>query len=336
MPLTRRHLLSAGGAVGGALLLPGPPAAARGGDPDDWLGRLRAHRRHVAAVVDDGRGGRLAHRPHARQPLGSAVQVLHLAAYALAVERGVVAPDDRVTAGEWEAHHLGAGLDGGAHQRALRTLGLASTNGVTADDPHAVLTLDDLVGVLLRHGDHAAADHLGRRLAGLVRPAAVRAGWPDAPVPSYLGEGLRLVLGRRVEVERYLDDPRLQLEVVGHLPDVPKTYDGRRAWARDTWRGTAAGLHRLHRALDRFPGAVARLERGREVPDAVGFQGGSLPGVVTAGLRVRWPDGRVGTATVLVEEADEPWSRTAGGLVELVRRALLDPAALGELQAALA
>ncbi|WP_433269998.1 serine hydrolase [Actinosynnema sp. CS-041913] len=338
MLLTRRHLLSACGVAGGALLLPSAPAAASTTvQPDDWLGWFRANRRHVAAVVDDGNGGRVAHRPHERQPLASAVKVLHLAGYASAVDRRQVEPGEPVTVGDWEKFYLA--LDGGAHQQALKALGIKSTNGHTADDPHAKVTLDDLAAVMIRHSDNAAADYLRRRLGDdTMRRAAIRGGWPDAPVPSFLGEWLRLVLNRRVDPERYLADPQLQLEVIGRFPDVPKTYDGQRPWARGTWQGTAAGLHRLHRAMDRFPGAPAHLEQRQDLPAGVagiGFKGGSLAGVITVGCRVRWHDGRVGTAAVLTEEVDEQRFHTAPALVGLVRQALLDPAALREFQVSL-
>ncbi|MBB5959856.1 hypothetical protein FHS29_006478 [Saccharothrix tamanrassetensis] len=337
MLLTRRHLLSAFGVAGGTLLLPSPPVAAREDQPDDWLRWLRANRQHAAVVVDDGRGGRVAHRPHERQPLASAVKVVHLAGYGSAVGRGLAGPDERVAVGEWEKYYLA--LDGGAHQQALKTLDLKSSNGHTADDPHATVTLDDLARVMVRHSDNAAADYLRHRLGErTLRHAAIRAGWPDAPVPSILGTWLRLVLDREVDPERYLGDPRLQLEVIGRFRDVPKTYDGQRPWARGTWRGTAAGLHRLHRSLDRFPAALRHLENDPDLPPGVagiGFKGGSLPGIVTVGLRVRWQDGRVGTAAVLTEEVDEQRFRTAASLVDLVRRALLDPAVLREFQVSL-
>ncbi|MEU4802556.1 hypothetical protein [Actinosynnema sp. NPDC023587] len=336
MLLTRRHLLSACGVAGSALLLPSSPAAADP-DPDDWLGWLRANRRHVAAVLDDGRGGRLAHRPHERQPLAAAVRAVHLAGYDLAVRGGQADPGERVRVGDWEKYHLG--MDDGAHREALRALDLKSTNGLTADDPNATVTLDDLVAVAARHGDHAALDHLRDRLGErTLRTAAIRGGWPDAPVPSLLGEWLRLVLGRAVDVQRYLADPQLQLEVIGRLPNVPKSYAGQRPFTRTTSRSTAAGLHRLLRALDGFPRALAHLEHGRTGPDGVagiGFTGGALPGVLTLGLRVRWRDGRVGTAAVLVEEVDDHRSGTAPALVELVLDALLDPAAPGRFQVSL-
>ncbi len=338
MLLTRRHLLSACGVAGGALLLPIPPATA---DPDpalqDWPTWLPANRRHVAAVVDDGNGGRITHRPHDRQPLASAVKVVHLAGYGLAVQRGDVRPDEPVRVGDWERYYLG--LDGDAHPQALKTLDIKSTNGFTADNPNATVTLHDLAAVMIRHSDNAAADYLRDRLGeDTLRLAAIRAGWPDAPVPSILENWLRLILGRAVDPKQYLTDPKLQLEVIGHLPDVPPTYDEQRPFARTTWQGTAAGLHRLLRAADRFPHTLDHLERGRDVPDGVagiGFKGGSLPGVLTVGFRVRWQDGRVGTAAVLVKEVDETRFQTAGDLVALVRSALLDPVVLREFQVSL-
>lgn len=340
MLLTRRHVLHACGVAGAAALLPIAPTAANAANadaarPDDWLGWFRANRQHVAAVVDDGRGGRLSHRPYARQPLASAVKVVHLAAYARAVDTGPARPEDQVRVGDWEQYYLG--LDGGAHPAALRALGITSTNGLTADDPNRLVALDDLVMAMIRYSDNAATDFLRHRLgADLLRATAAR--WPVLEVPEILAEVLHLVLGRRVDVQRYLRDPRLQLEVVGRFPDVPSTYDGQRPWARGTWSGTAAALHRAHRALTAVPTARAHLERAFPPPAGVagiGFKGGSLPGIVTVGFSVRWEDGRVGSAAVLTREVDEAWFARAGELVDLTRQALLDPAVLREFQVSL-
>ncbi|MFD1150494.1 hypothetical protein ACFQ3T_25460, partial [Saccharothrix hoggarensis] len=86
------------------------------------------------------------------------------------------------------------------------------------------------------------------------------------------------------------------------------------------------------------PAARAHLERGNALPPGVagvGFKGGSLPGVVTVGFGVRWADGRVGSAAVLTKEVDETWFGRSAELVRLVLRALLEPAALRELQVSL-
>ncbi|GGP41612.1 serine hydrolase [Saccharothrix coeruleofusca] len=337
MPITRRRLLTACGAAGASLLLPAAPALAapRGAAPDDWLGWFRAHPRDVAVVLDDGRGGRVAHRPHEPQPLASAVKVVHLAGYELAG----LDPEERVRVGDWERYYLP--LDGGAHPAALAELGIPATNGMTADDPNHEVRLDDLVAAMIRHSDNAAADYLRHRLGEApLRAAAARCGWPDAPAPWILGDMLRLVLGRPVSVERYVRDPQLQLEVIGRFPDIPATYQGQVPWARTTWRGTAAGLHKTHRAIagGRFPRARAHLEAGRQLPDGVagiGLKGGSLAGVLTLGCAVRWADGRVGSAAVLVQEVDEERFAAVGELFDLVLRALLEQAALREFQVVL-
>jgi hypothetical protein len=341
------------GVAGAAALLPVLPAGAEPGAeprpdldaPDDWQTWLRANPQHVAMVLDDGRGGRVSHRAHDRQPLASAVKVVHLAAYAKAVEAGLARPDDKVRVREWEQYYLG--LDGGAHQASLRHLDIPFSNGVTADDPNRHVTLDDLATVMIRFSDNAAADFLRHRLGdGLIHATAAR--WPVSQVPEILAEVLHLVLGRRVDPQRYLRDPQLQLEVIGKFPDVPKTYEGQRPWARGTWSGTAAGLNRAHRALTAVPIARGHLELaqldqghlglGHQLPPdvvGVGFKGGSLPGIVTVGLGVRWADGRVGSAAVLTKEVDEQRFGTSGDLVASVLKALLEPAVLRQFQVSL-
>ncbi|MFD1148316.1 serine hydrolase, partial [Saccharothrix hoggarensis] len=252
MLLTRRHLFRTCGVAGAAALLPALSPVPATAQPDDWLAWFRANRQHVAVALDDGRGGRVAHRAHERQPLASAVKVVHLAAYAKAVETGLARPDEKVRVGDWEQYYLG--LDGGAHQASLRALGIPFANGVTADDPRRFVTLDDLAAVMIRHSDNAATDFLRYRLGeGLVHATAAR--WPVLQVPEILAEVLHFVLGRRVGVRKYLSDPQLQLEVIGKFPDVPKTYEGQRPWARGTWAGTAAALSRAHRELTGVPAA---------------------------------------------------------------------------------
>ncbi|XVV05542.1 serine hydrolase [Actinosynnema sp. CA-248983] len=343
MPLTRRALLTA---CASTLLLPAVATASA--------------REQVAFVLDDGRGGRSTHRSHALLPLTSAVRVVHLAAYGRAVAEGLVSPGQRVPVHEWERY------SSGPHSASLRHLGLRSTNGVVADDPHTAVTLDDLAAVMTRFDDHAAADHL-RSLLGepYLKATAARLGWPDAPTPSFLAERLRLTLGRPVDPARYLTDPQLQLEAIGRSPTAPTPH-------QPLTHGTAADLHRLLRNLD--PAAVRHLE-GRHEPGvaavgepavrepavgvpavrepavgvpavgvaadgvaadgvpavgvaAVGELVGSMAGVVTVAVRVQWADGRVGTGVALAEN----WS---GDLPALVRSALLDPAALREFHVGL-
>ncbi|MEU5695703.1 serine hydrolase [Actinosynnema sp. NPDC020468] len=307
MLLTRRHLLSATGVAAGALLLPATPATARTA-PEDWSGWLRENRDRVAAVLDDGRGGRFAHHPEVPRPLTTGV--VHLAAYAHAVEAGRVTPDDPLRVGDWERYRLGP--DGGAHLRALAHLGLRCTDGRVADDPRAAVTLGDLVAVTTRFGDDAAADCLRDRLGeAALRAAAARHGWPAAPTTSALGDALRVVLGRRVADEDYLRDPRLRLEALGGLPDA--------TWTGRARTGTAAGLHRLHRSLAATTAARAHLA------DHQGLRARVTADVLTIEGVVRHEDGTLASAAVLAHGVDAEWAARAESLVGLVSRTLLEP-----------
>lgn len=60
-----------------------------------WTGYVAAHRGDVALAVDDGRGARVVLRPDEEQPLGSAAQVVHLAAYGGPWPRGGCVPMTR-------------------------------------------------------------------------------------------------------------------------------------------------------------------------------------------------------------------------------------------------
>jgi hypothetical protein len=354
--MSRRQVLAATGIAGASLLVSGGQATAepsQGG----WLGWFAANRDHVAVVIDDGQGGRVAHRPYQEQALCSAIKVVHAAGYALAVELGKVKPTDQVRVGDWESYYIG--LDGGAHQASLTDLGIPFGNGVTADDPERLVTLDDLAKVAVLHSDNAAADLLRDRVGdATMRAAAVRGGWPQADARSILGEMLLLILPDRAPAdgspaalrkkigdqlaEQARRDPQLQLEIIGRFPHAAGTYDAQRPWARQTWRGTAAGLNRIHRSIadGRFPVAGTHLQRAfaAELPkgvNGIGFKGGSLPGQLTVGFSVRWDDGRIGSAAILTEEVDEQLFSTAGDLVGLTRDALLDPSVLRKIERSL-
>ncbi|TWP48876.1 hypothetical protein FKR81_26655 [Lentzea tibetensis] len=111
-------------------------------------------------------------------------------------------PEGTVRIGDWERYYLG--LDGGAHQRAMKALGIAHRDGVRADEPNREVDIADVVKAVVEHGDHAAADYLRDRL--------------KLDTPSMLRKGLKLILDEDGLEERYLRDPALQLRVIGNFP----------------------------------------------------------------------------------------------------------------------
>ena len=361
MRLNRRQVLTATGVAGASIML-GSRQAATASDEGQvassgktaWHQWIAANRGHVGVVIDDGRGGRVAHRPFEEQILCSAIKVVHAAGFALAVEQGRVKPSDQVRVGDWEKYYIG--LDGGAHQEALKDLGIPFGNGFTADNPDHLVTLDAIVKVTVLHSDNAGADFIRTRVGdATLRAAAVRCGWPQVDVRSVMGEMLFLVLPERAPAPgtpvalrrrigddlaaQAISDPQLQLEIIGRFPHIPTAYDAQAVWAQGTWAGTAAGLTRIHRTIagGHFPLARTHLERAYSgaLPPGVrgiGLKGGSLPGALTLAYSVRWEDGRTGTAVVLASQLPEERFSAPGELVDLVLGTLLDPAALRELE----
>lgn len=105
-----------------------------------------------------------------------------------------------IRVGDWEQYYLG--LDGGAHQKALRALDIAYRDGVRADEQNLMVPVESVRRAALEFGDHAAADVLRDRF--------------QLDSPSMLGRGLKLVLGQDGLERRYLDDPALQLRYIGY------------------------------------------------------------------------------------------------------------------------
>ncbi|GLZ36169.1 hypothetical protein Lesp02_83560 [Lentzea sp. NBRC 105346] len=136
-----------------------------------------------------------------RRQLLAAVGITVIAAPAVA-HASPPALTGEVSLGDWERYYLG--LDGGAHQRALKALGIAHRDGVRADEPHRLVPIKDVARAVVDHGDHAAADYLRDRL--------------KLDTPSMLREGLKVIHGEDRLEERYLRDPILQLRTIGHFP----------------------------------------------------------------------------------------------------------------------
>jgi hypothetical protein len=319
-----------------------PPSA----DPttaEGWLGWLAGHRDDVAVVVRSGDRTTVEHRAGEPQPVASALKVVHLAAWAAAVEEGRLSADQRVRVGEWERWYL-PGTDGGAHVAALDRLGVAN-DGVRALDPAAEVPLSDVVSAMVRESDNAAPDLL-RDLVGedALAAAAADAGLGGAP-PAFLGTFLRLLEPSGTDPEaaarRYADDPAEAARVQALPLPGPAA---QAAWADTTPALPAAGLADLHLALADGdpPGAREQLE-WQPPPEGLaglGFKGGSLPGVLAEAVTVRDDDGTTSVGVLLVRGmAVEEWAATlSAGLPhqQLLVGALTDEETAGRLACALA
>ncbi|MGW0523597.1 serine hydrolase [Crossiella sp. NPDC003009] len=358
--LSRRHLLITGALAAGATLLPGLATAAPRATTDfttreGLLAWLTANPGLVSAYADNGTKC-LAHRAHVAQPLASAVKPVHLAAYALAR----LDPATKVRVGDWENFYLPY-TDGGAHVAAQESLGIPMDPAtLLAKDPDQLVTLDQIAGTMIYFSDNAATDYL-RHLLGepALRRAALRGGWAGADTRSKLADFLYLLLpeevrpgvprrdmGARLE-QRFLTDPAFRAHARAKVLSGTPSWETQTAWARDSGGASAATLAGLHRALatGRFPEPARRhLEhslaaiRPPEVA-GIGFKGGSLAGVLTAGMSVRWRDGRIGTVAVLLTGMTEPdWTAATGESSIYLRSVLdllLDPAWLDRVATAL-
>ncbi|GAB2680780.1 hypothetical protein GCM10027271_47340 [Saccharopolyspora gloriosae] len=309
-------------------------AGSRAAEPDlstadGWLTWIADNRDHLALSLTDTAGLRVAHRARTTQPLASAVKVAQLAAYATAVAEGGLDPNEQIRVGDWERYYVP--VDGGAHLNALAELGIPTdATGLYAADPELRVALERLVTMMIAHSDSAVPDLLRDRLGTEAVLRAARAGgWADADVRSLCAEYLflllpdeapapgaplprRLAIGFELE-RRHRDDEALRDQVRDRLLTQPlPTYDAQLTWASDTAASTPEQLAALHRAIAEgryLPGPAGDIARGVLEGKAAGnlpadmlgfgFKGGSLPGVLTAGMSARFTDGRVAAGALL-------------------------------------
>ncbi len=300
--------------------------AADTGTAAGWLGYLAQHRADVAIVVDDGRGGTLSHRGDEPMPTASMAKLIHVAAFAAEVAAGRIDPDQRVPLADWQRHYVsfqGTGLDGGAHVRALDYLRIPAKDGVP-DDPARTVTLDQLADVMVRFSDSAAPDALRDRIGDApLQRVMDRYGLPG-PVPSFQALYERLIASGA------------------------STADEVREQAAATYSAPADGFARLIGDLGsgRFgPGAErARgyLEFQHSAPPglvALGFKGGSLPGVITDAFEGRRADGSVAAGVIMVrgasEQDQEKDARAQLPHQQFLLAAMTDPAVRARLACAL-
>jgi len=326
-----------------------------------WLGYLAAHPGDVSVMVDDGRGARVEHRVDAPAPVASAAKVLHLAAYAEAVNMGRLSPDQPVVVGQWEAWLL-PGLDGGAHGQALQAIGVAN-DGVQASDPAGPVRLDDVVTSMMQFSDNAAADFLRDLLgdAALIAAAGASGSVNAIELPSYLGAAIALLVPADapppgtsrtdqavVELalaQRYAADQDYRTEI----RSVPApAVDAQLEWADNSSAATTFGLAAVHRKIyddaedPADLGAVnarKHLEWPPAPPDTVGLgaKGGAHAGVITEAMTLRRSDGSRAAGVLLVRRmpvADWTTGLTSFAHQELLLEAMQDPAVLDRFSCA--
>lgn len=266
-----------------------PPAATDTSTAAGWVGYLAEHRDDVALVVDDGRGGTVRHRADAAMPTASMVKLIHLAALTGRAGVGRIDLAERIPIADWQRWYVdyrGTPLDGGAHAEALKYLGIPATKGVP-DDAFGTVSLYQLADVMIRFSDSAAPDALRARLGDdALQDVMTRYGMPG-PVPSLKG----LYDGLIASVEAG--------ESIASAMDR-------------TYSAPASSFARLigNLASGRFgPGSeTARrfLEFSGARPSgllALGFKGGSLPGIRTEAFEGRRPDGSVTVGVLMVRRA---------------------------------
>jgi hypothetical protein len=131
---------------------------------------------------------------------------------------------------------------------------------------------------------------------------------------------------------RHVEDPAEAARVQALPLPAP---DVQVRWAATTTAGTAADLAVRHTSLGAAEPPTAREHLEWQPPPAgyagLGFEGGSLPGVLTEAVTVRRDDGTTGVGVLLVEGMDvDEWTQALASALphqQLLIGALTDPAA---------
>ncbi|WP_280468746.1 serine hydrolase [Nocardia cyriacigeorgica] len=304
----------------------GPLPAAGVTSAEEWLGRIHESPDDISVAVDDGQGHSIERRADDQQPIASAVKVVSLAAYARAVAAGTLDPQQQVPVDEWERWYL-PGTDGGAHPAARARL-----TGET-------VTLDQMVSAMIRESDNAVPDYLRDRLGDHALIAAAEAGgWRDYTPSTQLGQMIRLLDSDTGDdwalARRYAVDDAYRA-TIGSKTMPP--FDRQMAWTETTATASAHQLASMHRAIASGsfgPGTdVARAHLEWQQPPAgfaaIGFKGGSYPGVLSDAIYLRRADGTVATAVLLNRRMPEAtWASAVTTLreQEVLVRAMTEPA----------
>lgn len=307
--------------------------------------------------------------PDLSLPLASVVKVIHLIAYAEAVQNGELDPAQPVTLAALEQFYL-ANSDLGAHPNAVAAL---RAEGKVFGDPPAV-QLADVPRMMMQYSSNAATDYL-HMLLGQERLEATIAALGltshTAPCP-FLGQFLLMSQGESAAASYLADPDRYAADVMAATLAFSA---GDSDMAQQSWRGRTQrpemsiqelysehfNAHGSARDYALLMGRIAdnqfgpwehsvRIRSYLEWPTAfpvnqetlawLGYKGGSLPGVLTAAYYAQ-PWNRARPVVVALFFHDLPlttyrqWRRELPN-DELARWLLYDREAIGVLRTILA
>jgi hypothetical protein len=125
--------------------------------------------------------------------MASTIKTVILAAYADAVERGELDPNEPVTIADLEAYYL-PGTDAGAHIAGMASLGLPTDSAGFAKDPSAKIMLDDVVRIMIHNSGNAETDYLMARLGAERIAATLFAAGMEQHTPFHSILGITLAM----------------------------------------------------------------------------------------------------------------------------------------------
>ncbi len=150
---------------------------------EGYLAYLSSVRQNVAlasfSLAENGsvdfREPIILHNITKKMPLASVVKIIHLAAYARAVEQRRLNPNRLVTVREWERTYL-PGTDGFAHGAALEELGIPTDEFGFGLTPDRTVTVAQMVRAMIRFSDNATPDWLLANIGEQTFLDVIRAG----------------------------------------------------------------------------------------------------------------------------------------------------------------
>lgn len=297
-------------------------------------------------------------------PLASVVKLIHLVAYADAVQGGELDPSQPVLLADLERYYL-ANSDLGAHPNAVADL---RAEGRVFGDPPAVL-LEDVPRMMMQYSSNAATDYL-HLLLGQERLEATIAGLGltshTAPCP-FLGQFLLMNNGAGAATGYLAEPERYGLEAMA----ATLAYRDETGGANSrSWRGRDrrpdmetqllySELFNAHASAADYAGLMGRIAENQlgtwdysvlirrylEWPTAfpanqslawLGYKGGSLPGVLTSSYYAQaWDRSRPVVVTLFFHDLPlqsyRQWRRSLPN-DELARWLLYDTDAINTLR----